>query len=113
VTFKRKNRHWRLVNNPFPATLAPGSCLGVVVRYKATERCPIASELVIASDDPTTPIKTLDAMAYTVWDTCGCTECGGDCRKCGCDKCRHEPPCEGLADDCCTDEDENEEGDRD
>ena len=112
VTFKRKNRHWRLVNNPFPATLAPGSCLGVVVRYKATERCPIASELVIASDDPTTPIKTLDAMAYTIWDTCGCTQCGGHCDKCGCDKCRHESPCEGLADDCCTDEDENEEGDR-
>jgi hypothetical protein len=52
-------------------------------------------------------------MAYTVWGTCGCTECGGHCDKCGCDKCHHEPPCEGLADDCCTDEDDNEEGDRD
>jgi hypothetical protein len=38
VAFKRKNRHWRLVNNPFPATLAPGSCLNVVVRYKYYSR---------------------------------------------------------------------------
>jgi hypothetical protein len=28
----------------------------------------VASELIIASDDPTTPAKTLDAMAYTIWD---------------------------------------------
>jgi Abnormal spindle-like microcephaly-assoc'd, ASPM-SPD-2-Hydin len=32
VKFKRKNPHWKLINNPFPATLAPGSCLGVVIR---------------------------------------------------------------------------------
>ena len=66
VKFKRKNPHWKLINNPFPATLAPGSCLGVVIRYKATEKCPIACELVIESDDPATPVKTLDVMAYTV-----------------------------------------------
>ena len=28
VAFKRRNRHWKLINNPFPATLHPGSCLG-------------------------------------------------------------------------------------
>ena len=28
VAFKRKSKHWRLVNNPFPAALHPGSCLG-------------------------------------------------------------------------------------
>ena len=60
--------------HPFPATVAPGSCLGVVVRYKATEKVPIASELVITSDDPTTPVKTLDVMAYTIWNECGCKQ---------------------------------------
>ncbi len=40
VAFKRKSRHWKLIHNPFPATLHPGSCLNVVIRYKATERCP-------------------------------------------------------------------------
>ena len=37
VAFKRKSRHWKLVHNPFPATLHPGSCLNVVIRYNATE----------------------------------------------------------------------------
>jgi hypothetical protein len=77
-----------------------------VVRYKATEKCPIASELVITSDDPVTPVKTLDAMAYTIWDPCGCTKCAGECEKCGCNRCR-ERCCEGEADDCCTDEDDD------
>jgi hypothetical protein len=107
VKFKRKNPHWKLVNNPFPAKLAPGSCLGVVVRYKATEKCPIASELIITSDDPTTPVRALDAMAYTIWDRCDCKHCGGDCKKCGCDRCRCEHCCEGDADDCCSDEDDD------
>ena len=107
VAFKRKSRYWKLVNNPFPATLHPGSCLGVVVRYKATQKCPVACELVIESDDPTMPVKTLDVMAYTIWD-CGCKhDC--DCRKCGCDKCGSDPCCcEGEADDCCEDEDDRE-----
>jgi Protein of unknown function (DUF1573)/HYDIN/CFA65/VesB-like, Ig-like domain len=106
VAFKRKSRHWKLVNNPFPATLPPGSCLGVVVRYKATEKCPIACELIITSDDPATPVKTLDVMAYTIWDGCGCKhDC--DCRKCGCDKCRREHCGEGRADDCDPDEGED------
>ena len=78
--FKRKNPHWKLINNPFPATLPPGACLGLVIRYKATEKCPIASELLITSDDPTTPVKTLDVMAYTIWDECRCKR---DCDKCG------------------------------
>lgn len=107
VKFKRKNPHWKLINNPFPATLAPGSCLGVVIRYKATERCPIACELVIESDDPATPVKTLDVMAYTVWDEC-CCKCGCDeCHGKGCEKCRCKGICEGAADDCCADEDED------
>jgi hypothetical protein len=107
VAFKRPNPHWKLINNPFPAALPPGACLGVVIRYKATEKCPIACELVIASDDPTMPVKTLDVMAYTVWNTCSCKKecehCGGKgCERCGCQGgCGI---CEGAADDCCADE---------
>jgi hypothetical protein len=111
VKFKRKNPHWKLINNPFPATLHPGSCLGVVIRYKATEKCPIASELVITSDDPTTPVKTLDVMAYTIWDECGCKRDCDECHGKGCDKCRCKGVCDGAADDCCADEDEAEDDD--
>ena len=45
-----------------------------MVRYKATEKVPIASEPVITSDDPTKPVKTLDVMAYTIWNECGCKQ---------------------------------------
>jgi hypothetical protein len=114
VAFKRKNKHWKLVNNPFPATLAPGSCLGVVVRYKATEKVPIASELVIISDDPTTPVKTLDVMAYTIWNECGCKQSCDKCRECGCGS-QRDCCCEGQADDCYSDEDDkdSDEDDKD
>jgi ASPM-SPD-2-Hydin domain-containing protein len=108
VAFKRKSRHWKLINNPFPATLHPGSCLGLVIRYKATEKCPVACELVITSDDPVTPVKTLDMLAYTIWNQCGCKQCCDDCRKGCCDKC-HTECCEGGADDCCEDEDEDDD----
>jgi len=107
VKFKRKNPHWKLVNNPFPATLHPGSCLGIIIRYKATERSPIASELIITSDDPAMPVKTLDAMAYTIWDECCCKQDCDDCRGKGCGKCRCKGICEGAADDCCVDEDDD------
>jgi hypothetical protein len=98
---------WKLINNPFPAMLPPGACLGLVIRYKATEKCPIACELVITSDDPTTPVKTLDVMAYTIWDECCCKS---DCDKCGgkgCERCRCKGRCDGAADDCCADEDDD------
>jgi kumamolisin len=96
VAFKRKSHHWRLINNPFPATLHPGSCLGVVIRYRATERCPRSCELVIMSDDPSTPVKTLDVMAYTIWDNCSGKPGGEDCKQ-GCCQERN---------DCCNDEDD-------
>jgi hypothetical protein len=108
VAFKRKNRHWKLVNNPFPATLHAGSCLGVVVRYKATEKCPIASELIITSDDPTTPVKTLDVMAYTIWDACGCRHGGDESRKCDCGRSRREHCRDCEVDDCCDDEEDDD-----
>jgi hypothetical protein len=108
VAFKRKSRHWKLINNPFPATLHPGSCLGVIIRYKATEKCPVSCELIITSDDPVTPIKTLDVMAYTIWDQCGCKQCCDDCQKGCCEKRHKECCCKERNDDCC-DEDEDEE----
>jgi hypothetical protein len=112
VAFEPKNKHWKLVNNPFPAKLAPGSCLGLVVRYKATEKYAILTQLVITTDDPTMTVKKLDAMAYTDWCACGCKDCGGNCEKCGCEQCRRHCCCEGAADDCCSDEDHEDEGHR-
>jgi hypothetical protein len=55
------------------------------------------------SDDPETPVKALDVMAYTVWEECGCKH-DGDGRRCGCRTCRS---CEGAADDCCSDEEDD------
>ncbi|MBV9171175.1 MAG: choice-of-anchor D domain-containing protein [Chloroflexi bacterium] len=100
VAFKRKRHHWKLVNNPFPASLHPGSCLSVVVRYIATERFPRSCELEVKSDDPNTPVKTLDVMAYTIWDDCGHGRC---------DKCHKEPCCCEPREEDCFDEDEDED----
>jgi hypothetical protein len=107
VAFKRKSPHWKLINNPFPATLRPGSCLSVLIRYKATEKCPRACELVIVSDDPATPVKTLDVMAYTIpGGSGGC--CGGknhDDDHAGCCGGKCSGPCNAQAiDGCCGDE---------
>jgi len=105
VAFKRKSKHWKLINNPFPATLHPGSCLSVLIRYKATEKCPRACELVITSDDPTTPVKTLDVMAYTISNSCSC--------KNSCEK-RHDECCTAQSiDACCFDENSDREDDED
>jgi len=112
VRFRRRSRHWRLLNNPFPAKLRPGSCLPVVIQYRANEKCPRPCELVIESDDPVTPVKFVEVLAYTILDACckeGCEGCRkedcDDCRKGRCDKhssCRQGYPC-------CDDEDEKEE----
>ena len=89
VKFARPRRHFKLVSNPFPATLRPGSCLGVVIRYDAS--CdPECCELVITSNDPTDPIRRLDVVAFTrCRPVCECkpAPCGcGDkpAGKCGC-----------------------------
>ena len=110
VAFKRKNKHWKLVNNPFPARLHPGACLDVLIRYKATEKCPKASELVITSDDPDMPVKTLDLMAYTVLNAHGCKKCCDDCRQ-GCCEQHHHTPCSAQSiDGCCDDEGDDDDG---
>ena len=111
VHFKRKSRRWRLINNPFPAKLRAGSCLPVVIQYHATERCPRACELVIESDDPSTPVKVVEVLAYTIWDG-DCKERCEDCRKEDCDEyrkgcCNHHACRQGYP--CCDDDDDEDE----
>ncbi len=109
VAFKRKSRHWKLINSPFPTTLHPGSCLCLVIRYKATEKCPRSCELIIESDDPDAPVKTLDVMAYTIWSDCSCKQCCKDCQKGCCEKHHTESCCEERHDNCCDDDDNDDE----
>jgi hypothetical protein len=103
VAFRRKRRHWKLINNPFPATLHPGSCLNLVIRYTATEKCPRSCELEITSDDPNMPVKVLDLLAYTIWEECHQKKC--------CDRCDEDPCCCNPCPDDCCDEEEAEDGD--
>ena len=111
VAFNRKCKHLKLINNPFPATLHPGSCLNVLIRYKATEKCSRCCKLVIKSDDPTTPVKTLDVMAYTIWRSCGCKTSCNDCGS-GHRRKHHDDCCSGQSlDACCFDEDHDREND--
>jgi hypothetical protein len=107
VAFRHENPHWKLINNPFPATLKPGSCLSVVVGYHATEKFPRSCDLVISSDDPATPVKILEVVACTVWDECG--QPGGDCgcrrRECHrteCASCQHRDEDRDCAERCAT-----------
>jgi hypothetical protein len=107
VRFKRKSNHWRLIHNPFPAALHAGSCLSVVIQYRATERCPRSCELLIESDDPTAAVKTLDVLAYTIWDEGCCKEHCEDCGKGCCEKTHKESSCkQGYP--CCDDDDDEE-----
>lgn len=53
-----------LVNNPFPATVKPGSCLGLLIQYTPTCDGARCCELVIESDDPVTPRKTLTVTGH-------------------------------------------------
>jgi zinc metalloprotease ZmpB len=110
VRFKRKSSHWALLNNPFPATLYAGSCLNVVIRYKATEKCARSCELIIESDDPNTPVRALELLAYTIWDGCGCKDCCEGCRKGGCEKSHSEACCRQGYPCCCDDDEDDEQG---
>ena len=47
--------NFTIVANPFPATVHPGSCLGVVIDYVPTCDDSACCELVIVSDDPDDP----------------------------------------------------------
>ena len=79
-----------------------------MIQYHATEKVARACELVIESDDPATPVKIVEALAYTIWE-CGCKEgCGkedcDDCRKNCCDK--HSSCRQGYS--CCDDDDDED-----
>jgi hypothetical protein len=108
VRFKRKSHHWKLLLHPFPATLHPGSCLDVVIRYKATEKCARSCELVIESDDPVMPVKTLEVLAYTIWDDGCCKEHCEDCKNGCCQKQHKECHCQQGYECCCDDDDDND-----
>jgi hypothetical protein len=86
VGFKHKCRSYKLINNPFPAVLHPGSCLCLVIQYFANEKISKGCELVIHSDDPGEPVRTLEVIAYTVWDCCDCG-CKNHKQGCGCCSC--------------------------
>jgi hypothetical protein len=88
--------------------LHPGSCLSVVIRYKATEKCPRCCRLVITSDDPVTPVKTLEMLAYTIWSDSGGKEDGEDCRRGCCEQHHQQSGCQqGYS--CCDDDEEDDE----
>jgi photosystem II stability/assembly factor-like uncharacterized protein len=98
VAFEREHHHWRLVHNPFPATLHPGSCLNVTIRYLAKQKEPRCCEVVIKSDDPVTPVKEVEA---TAWTLCCCKKC---CEKCCVGCCcgeHHRECCEEHHRECC------------
>jgi len=99
VAFEHENRHWHLVHNPFPATLHPGSCLDVVIRYKATQKEPHPSEVLIHSDDPLRPVTEVHAIA---WTRCCCKKC---CDEHECEE-HHQECCEDHRRECCDDRDE-------
>lgn len=90
VHFERRSRHWRLIHNPFPATLHAGSCLNVVIAYKATQSEPRPCELVIRSDEPHRQFRRVDVIA---WTRCCCRDC--------CSSCRHGRPCDEHHTECC------------
>jgi hypothetical protein len=47
--------NFTIIANPFPATVHPGSCLGVVIDYVPTCDDSACCELVVVSDDPDDP----------------------------------------------------------
>lgn len=55
----QKCLNFRILTNPFPATVHPGSCLGVLLEYIPTCDSAACCELLIQSDDPDQPRHTL------------------------------------------------------
>jgi hypothetical protein len=103
VGFKRKRRHFRLINNPFPAVVRAGSCLNLVIQYTAKERVARSCELVIHCDDPHDSIRYVDVIAYTIWDCCDCGCKEPHKEDCRCCKPRRE----------CSDDDDDDDEDHD
>jgi hypothetical protein len=80
VVLEHGHPGFRLINDPAPVTVHPGSCLAVVIEYRAIEREPHPCRLLIRSNDPGEPVKLIDVVAYTIWD-------------CSCDPCCEKPRC--------------------
>ena len=65
-------------------------------------------ELIIESDDPGMPVRTIEVLAYTIWEPCGCRSCCDECRKGTCAKTHTEHCCQqGYP--CCCDDDEDDD----
>jgi photosystem II stability/assembly factor-like uncharacterized protein len=81
VVLTHRHRHFRLLNNVFPMSVQPGSCLDVVIQFRATCDPPKPCSLIITSDDPETPTRTIELWAYSlccIREECGC-KCGDSC----------------------------------
>ena len=108
VGLKQIGHAYRIDNNPFPATLRSGSCLGVVIEYYANEKIARAAELVIHSNDPHTPVRRVEILAYTDWEACRprCEEAATSCckqrPKCGCEE--SSKSCREAPHKCCCDD---------
>ena len=109
VALRLHHKHFRIVNNPFPSHVHPGSSIDVVVEYHAVQRTGKPCELVIESDDPHEPVRCVDVIAWTEWDCC-------EERECECRKEKRERCCEckkRCGDDRRDDDDERERGEGD
>jgi hypothetical protein len=62
----------------------------VVIRYKANQVEPRPCDLLIDSDDPETPVRRVEVLA---WTRCCCRKC--------CEACREHRHCEQRHKDCC------------
>ncbi len=65
VSFVPPCPDFTLINNPFPATVSPDSCLDVVIRLTPTSCGPKSCTLVIVSDDPASRTNTFTVTANT------------------------------------------------
>lgn len=65
VAFDPACPDFTLINNPFPATVGPGSCLDLVIRFTPSSCGPKTCTLRIASDDPDQPVVVVTVTANT------------------------------------------------
>jgi hypothetical protein len=86
VALSRKHKEWKLVNNPFPATLRSGHVWAS--SFDTGERCPRSCQLAITSDDAATPVRTVDLLVLRHLERMGCKRCCDNCKKGCCEK-RH------------------------
>ena len=56
---------FRLINDPAPAAIHPGSQLEVVIEYRGIKKEPHPCRLVVHSSDPVRPEIMVDVIAHT------------------------------------------------